>query len=68
MQGLMFNTFLRDPGDGMERKFLAWQGRVALGWVSRGTGDWVCGVFQSLLGWPGVNPVNLLVQPSDPIE
>ena len=67
MQGLMvFDTFFGDLGDGTERKFLAWQGGVARGSVPKGTGDWVCEVFQSLLAYPGVNPVNPLVQPSEP--
>lgn len=35
----MFDTFLRELGDGMERRFLAWQGGVALGRY-RGLGLW----------------------------
>lgn len=47
---MLFNTFIRVLAEGMERKFLAWQGGVALGWVPKGTGDWLCGVFKACLG------------------
>lgn len=51
MQGLMlFDTFIRDLADGMERKHLAWQGAAALGWYREVQGTASVEFFKACLG------------------